>query len=101
MPQLEYIIYADESRKRGPLFSNFYGGLLVSSLHMDTIRQELERVKDAERLGREIKWGRISENYEAKYLAVLRAFFDMVDRDLIKIRIMFTQNIHVPILTPE
>lgn len=97
----EYIVYADESIKQGKYFSNFYGGALVRSKNFDDIRHELEKVKAQQNLYNEIKWSKITEQYLAKYAVVVDRFFDFVEQDQVKIRIMFTQNRHVPVgLTP-
>src|SRR5947208_3036376 len=95
----EYIIYCDESTKRGRLFSNFYGGLLMRSTHLDLVRRDLENLKSGLNLGKELKWVRVTENYEQKYLDFLEVFFNLVEQDVIKVRVMFTQNIHVPVLS--
>ncbi len=41
----EYIIYADESIKRGPYYSNFYGGVLIRSSDINRIRAQLDFVQ--------------------------------------------------------
>jgi hypothetical protein len=41
----ELIIYCDESVKYGKHFSNFYGGLLVSSDHIDAVRASIASKK--------------------------------------------------------
>jgi len=93
----EYIIYADESDKKGLYFSNFYGGALVRSEHVDTVRQQLEALKTDQRLHGEIKWSKVTSQYLPKYQAVIDGFFDLVTADQIKVRIMFTQNARVPL----
>lgn len=93
----EYIIYADESDKQGRYFSNFYGGVLVRSADVETMRRRLAGIKAAENLHQEIKWGKVTANYLEKYRAVMDGFFDLVADNRIKVRIMFTQNAHVPV----
>ncbi len=88
----EYIIYADESVVRGRYYSNFYGGLLVSSEHLLQTIERLINVKLNHNLYQEIKWQKVTVNYLDKYKAVMDEFFDLVENDLIKVRIMFTQN---------
>lgn len=63
----EYIIYADESDKRGKYFSNFYGGVLIRSEHIDEVRQRLSACKEVENLHQEIKWSKVTANYLEKY----------------------------------
>lgn len=40
----------------------------------------------------EIKWNKVTAHYLAKYIAVMDVFFDFVQDDKIKYRLMFTQN---------
>ncbi len=91
----EYIIYCDESAEYGEYFSNFYGGALVRGEHYaEAVR--LIRAKKAElNLHKEVKWQRVTENYEGKYIALMDVFFDLIKADKIKVRIMFTQNRYV------
>src|SRR4051794_31423601 len=42
----------------------------------------------------EIKWHKISEHYVDKYVELMDVFFDLVKRNKVKIRIMFTRNTH-------
>lgn len=92
----EYIIYADESDRHGIYFSNFYGGVLVRSEHLDAVRQQLEALKTDQHLHGEIKWSKVTAQYLSKYQTVIDGFFDLVATDQIKVRIMFTQNARVP-----
>jgi len=99
---VEYIIYTDESDKRGKYYSNFYGGVLVRSLDIQGIVRRLERCKAELRLHREVKWQKVTANYLEKYKALMDAFFQEVGAGRVKVRIMFTQNLFVPSgLTPE
>lgn len=91
----EYIIYCDESIERGRHFSDFYGGALVRSEHIDEVRDILSQRMAELNLGAEVKWNKISEDYRNKYIDLIDTFFDLVQDDKIKIRIMFTQNIIV------
>lgn len=88
----EFIIYADESVVKGKYYSNFYGGLLVRSTHIEQVNESLESVKAAQNLNSEIKWQKVTANYLDKYKVMMDKFFDFVEEDLIKVRIMFTQN---------
>jgi hypothetical protein len=92
---LEYIIYCDESEESGPFFSNFYGGALVRSVDLDSVREALEQRKLNLNLFGEVKWNKITENYANKYIDLLDTFFDLIASGKIKIRIMFTQNTNV------
>ena len=92
----EFIIYADESIGRGQYFSNFYGGALVRSRDIDEVRRILAARKAELNLHGEIKWSKVTAQYLSKYEEMMTSFFDLVAADVIKVRIMFTQNMHVP-----
>jgi hypothetical protein len=95
MPK-EFIIYCDESASFGSKFSHFYGGALVRSDHIDKVRQLLAAKKAHLNLYKEVKWQKVTENYLNKYIDLMSFFFDLIEEDIVKVRIMFTQNIHVP-----
>lgn len=94
-----YIIFCDESDDRGRYFSNFYGGVLIEASKQQAIEDELQAHKDRLNifLG-EMKWERITGPYAEKYIEFVNAVFDIVDRGDMKMRMMFTQNRHIPIL---
>jgi hypothetical protein len=94
---LEYIIYADESEEDGPFFSNFYGGLLVRSPDLKSVVGCLEASKEELRLGGKAKWQKVTPQYLEKYKALMEAFFDLVEADQVKVRIMFLQRINVAV----
>ena len=97
----EYVIYADESAKRGPYFANFYGGALVRSADLLPVQRSLRATASGLGLTAEIKWQKVSGGYLDRYLQLMDAFFDLVAQDQVKVRVMFTQMRHVPIgLTP-
>jgi hypothetical protein len=91
----EYVIYCDESESKGSYFSNFYGGVLVRSSDLIGTVALLEHRKAELNLHREIKWQKVTATYLDKYCALMDAFFDLVKRDKIKVRVMFTQNRYV------
>jgi hypothetical protein len=93
----EFIIYADESTQKGNYYSNFYGGALARSADIDNVRRILREAKQERNLFNEIKWSKVSAQYLDKYIGVMDQFFALVQQDLIKVRIMFTQNAHVPV----
>jgi hypothetical protein len=90
----EVTIYCDESDEHGEYYSNFFGGVLVRSKHIDFVRQTLEQRKIELNFLGEVKWTKVTSNYLEKYIALMDTFFDFVRDDAVKIRIMFTQNIH-------
>lgn len=89
---MEYIIYVDESGKEGTYYSNFYGGVLVRSDHRDYIEKLLNEKKESLGFKGEVKWQRVSLQYLDKYIELMDTFFDLIEQDLLKVRIMFTHN---------
>lgn len=92
----ELTIYCDESSFRGRFFSNFYGGVLIESRHLENVRRVISQKKADLNLFGEVKWTKIAENYSDKYIDLIDTFFDLVEQGKIKVRIMFTQNMFVP-----
>jgi hypothetical protein len=92
----EYIIYCDESEKNGRYYSNFYGGALIFSTHLEQVSCILRNKKIALNFLQEVKWSKVTHNYSKKYIELMECFFDLIQQGLIKIRIMFTQNIFNP-----
>lgn len=88
----ELIIYCDESDQSGKHYANFYGGLLVESLHLQEAEDRIRAVREALYLRDEVKWQKISHAYAGKYIALMDELFDLVVEGKIKIRIMCTQN---------
>lgn len=88
----EYVIYCDESVSKGAHYSNFYGGALVSSDHIDAVRASIAAKKAALNLHGEVKWSKTTENYKQKYIDLIDHFFDLVEGGSVKVRVMFTQN---------
>lgn len=92
MPERQLIIYCDESLEKGRYFSHFYGGVLLNASRRQEIEGKLQDIKQANNLGAELKWTKITDAYKEKYIAFLEAVFDLVDSGDIKFRVMFTQN---------
>lgn len=92
----QYLIYADESHRKGKYFSNFYGGALINYVELEKINSELNAKKEKLDLFQEVKWTKVTEQYLDKYLALIDYFFEFVKLNKIKIRIMFRQNALVP-----
>jgi len=93
---LEYVIYTDESDKKGKYYSNFYGGVLVRSPDLQSVIDALEDCKTQQNLHGEVKWQKVTENYLGKYVSLIDAFFDEVAAACVKVRVMFRQNQYVP-----
>ncbi|MGM0497330.1 MAG: DUF3800 domain-containing protein [Bacteroidota bacterium] len=89
---MEYIIFCDESDKKGRYYSNFYGGALVRSTDIEHIKDALKEKCDRLNLYKEIKWSKVTPIYLEKYKAIIDEFFSFIEQDKVKIRIMFTQN---------
>ena len=92
----QYLIYADESHRKGKFFSNFYGGTLVDYTELEKISNELNAKKEELGLFQEVKWTKVTEQYLDKYLELINYFFEFVKSNKIKVRIMFRQNVQVP-----
>src|SRR5215469_6045694 len=88
----EFVIYCDESISNGAFYSNFYGGALVRSKHIDKVQHILAETKKKLNLFGEVKWDKVTENYLQKYITLTDVFFDLIEEDIVKVRIMFTQN---------
>jgi hypothetical protein len=89
---MEYILYCDESEKRGALFSNFYGGALIRSIHLHEVAIGLESYKHHNGINGEMKWTKVTEQYLDRYIGFIDKYFDYVKQDKIKLRVMFQQN---------
>jgi len=92
----EYILYCDESEKSGRYYSNFYGGIMITSSNYDRIVKLLENEKKKLNLQGEIKWSKVTERYLEKYIILMKVLFAEVKAENIKIRIMFRQNAYDP-----
>jgi uncharacterized protein DUF3800 len=91
----EYIIYCDESDTRGAYFSNFYGGVLVSSVDLLHAENILLNKKSELNLHKEVKWEKVTSNYCDKYVQLMDSFLKLVKENKLKVRVMFTQNIFI------
>ena len=89
---LEYIIYCDELEDKGPFCSNFYGGALIKA--SDRQRIEADLLAAREGIKRRSKVDQITEQDEGRYIAFALKFLELVEAGLVKVRVMFTQNIH-------
>ncbi|MBX7225345.1 MAG: hypothetical protein K1X55_04895 [Chitinophagales bacterium] len=94
MPK-EFNIWCDESVRKGDYYSNFYGGLLILSKDKEHVIRELNKVVEKIGIKEEIKWGKVDEVKLPAFIALMDAFFKLVEKNKIKVRIMFTQNAKV------
>lgn len=84
----QYVIYTDESHKKGKYFSNFYGVALVNYAELAKISGELNAKKKELGLFQKIKWTNVTEQYLSKYLKLINYFFEFVIPNKIKIRLL-------------
>jgi len=96
MPDKHYIIYADESDKRGRYFSNFFGGVLLEAAERERISAELDAKKAELGLNHELKWQNVDASCVDRYIEFIKTYFTYVASSQLKVRIMFTQNMRVP-----
>ncbi|MEM8655740.1 MAG: DUF3800 domain-containing protein [Pseudomonadota bacterium] len=96
MARRHYTIICDESDKKGQYFSNFFGGVLLKSQDRQAIEELLQAKKHELNLNSELKWQRVTDNYLDKYAEFIKFYFRFVVSNRIKVRIMFSQNIHQP-----
>ena len=89
-----FTIYCDESVSKGKFFSNFFGGLLIPSTHIEVVERRLFSIKAMTKFNEasEIKWTKITELYSDDYIAIVDEFFDLVTEYEIKFRVMFSDN---------
>lgn len=99
MPRTIFI-YCDESVSRGRYFSNFYGGLMVEGSAFGKVQKRLESTIRSSGLTGEGKWTAITPSVAERYIRVVDALFDEMAYGRVKVRVMFTQNRDIPVLTP-
>lgn len=84
----QYVIYADESHRKGKYFGDFYGGALVNYEEFEKISGKLNAKKKELGLFQKVKWTNVTEQYLSKYLKFINYFFEFVIPNKIKIRIL-------------
>jgi len=95
VPRRHYIIYADESDRRGIRYSNFFGGVLLRSSDRQSINDILIQKKAQLGLIRELKWQYVDASNVDRYIAFMDEYFSFVSTGRLKVRIMFTDNNHI------
>lgn len=93
---MEYILYCDESSDKGPKYSDFFGGCIVSSKNAPGVISALEMKKRELHLGGEIKWTKVTANYLDYYIQMVDLFFDLIKDGKVKMRVMFRKNEDTP-----
>ena len=95
-------IWLDESDRHGEFYSNFYGGILVSSKHHREVMERMRSIVNEVGINDEIKWQKVNEYHYEKYLRVVDELFDLAKEGKLKIRIFFRHNqFTASRLTPE
>ena len=87
----KYMIICDESTRKGPNFSYFYGGAIINESKYQKLSDILVNFKNKFGLN-ELKRTKISEANYKYYIEVLDLFFTFVRSGDIKVRIMFSPN---------
>lgn len=92
-----YYIWFDESDKEGEFYSNFYGGILIKSEHLEKVLQMMRCIVEEVGLaGEEIKWQKVNQYTFDKYVRLVDFVFDLLENGFAKIRIFFRNNQYVP-----
>lgn len=97
-----YYIWCDESEKHGAYYSNFYGGILIRSTDYKKVICIMQKtVASLNGIDDEIKWQKVNEYHYETYKKLVDMLFDLLAKDLIKIRIFFRHNKNVSIPDTE
>ena len=91
----EYIIWCDESVKKGEFYSNFYGGVLIKSRDYEHVNKTLEKIVNKIGIYEEIKWQKVDSVKLPAFIALIDKFFNLVKSKKVKVRIMFRQNAYI------
>lgn len=95
-------IWLDESDRHGEFYSNFYGGILVSSRNYNEVIGRMHSIVEKAGIKDEIKWQKVNDYHYEKYIDVVDELFDLAMENKIKIRIFFRHNQYsASRLTPE
>ena len=87
-----YYIWFDESDKEGEYYSNFYGGILIKSEHLNLVLDMMECKLRELNITEEIKWQKVNAFVYDKYIKIVDFIFDLLSNGYIKIRIFFRNN---------
>lgn len=89
-------IWLDESDKKGPYFSNFYGGILIKSDDLSEVLAESKALLEKLGIWEEIKWQKVNKHTFDAYTAVVDFIFKLLSENKAKIRIFFRNNQNKP-----
>lgn len=88
-----FYIFCDESIKKGKYYSNFYGGLLLHKKDYESVNNILlSKLQDLNIENTELKWSIVNTFGLQNYMEMMDVFFELVKQNIIKVRIMFTDN---------
>lgn len=93
---MEYYIWCDESDKEGEYYTNFYGGILIESTNLKTVLRMLNYKIEELNITEEIKWQKVNAFTFDKYIRLVDFIFELLENNLIKIRIFFKNKQFVP-----
>ena len=93
----EYLLFCDESDRRGRFYSDFYGGVRVPASQLQVVEGALRKRKTELGLTSEIKWEKVGAGVVDRYEQFVHEFFNQVAAGRAWIRVMFTQNAQVAI----
>lgn len=88
-------LWVDESDKHGEFYSNFYGGVLIESMHLNYVMQTLTQTIEQLHIDEEIKWQKVNEYWFDRYVQLVDVLFDLMDAGYMKMRIFFRHNQYV------
>lgn len=92
-----YYIFCDESIQSGRHYSNFYGGCMVDSSEYERVNNILEsKRQDLGMEDSELKWSSINPFRMEAYCEMIDTFFELIKADILKFRVMFTDNRFIP-----
>lgn len=93
MREKGFYIFCDESIKKGRYYSNFYGGLLIDTKDFEKVNNTLlSKLYDLNIENSELKWSIVNTFGVQNYMEMIDVFFEFVKNNVIKVRIMFTDN---------
>lgn len=94
--KLGYLLYCDESVKKGIYYSNFYGGLMIERKNFEKVNNELKALIENLNISGEIKWVKVNNYTLESYTKIIELLFSFVIDGKVKIRVMFTDNRNQP-----
>ena len=92
----EYIVFCDESERKGKYYSNFYGGVIVGASQLERINERLWNAKSDAGIKSEVKWEKTSPYDVERYKSLIKVYFDEIAAGHLRTRIMYSQNAFVP-----